>query len=852
MDNERWQHLSRLFAEARHLTDHERADYLVRACAGDEALRSEIEAMLAGDVSDAFLQPVATPALPTPGHVWGGYRIERELGHGGMGRVFLAYDTRLQRPVAIKALRHAWTDSASSRRLLHEARSAAALNHPAICTIYEVGDVGGVPFIAMEYVEGTSLRRRLDHGALPLADSRAFGVQVADALAYAHDHNVVHRDLKAANIMVTTTGQLKIVDFGLALRDDLTSSGITVVPTGVVAGTPATMAPEQVRGDTADARTDVWALGVLLYEMVSGTLPFRAPTASELFDAILRDPAPALPPRVPVALRALIAQCLEKNPARRFQRAAELRDALQAMDAIGEPPARWWRTSTRASAILAMVVAVAALAIGVNVDFDGVWLRSTNAPAGQAFDSLAVLPLEDLSGPGQDYFAAGMHDALIVGLGKLTGLRRIIARPSVLRFARTDRSLRDVARELGVQALITGTVLQSGSRVRVTAQLIDPTTERQLWGDSYERDVRDVLSLQDDIVAAIARQVQLRITPSEQARLSRARQVNPEAYRTYLRGVFQVNTLTPGGFEKGMALLRDAVTLDPTEPLAYAGLARGYGLAEVFGPATSPDDARRAVAAARRALELDPELAEAHAAVGIAKFAKEWDYGGAEESFRNALRINPNLAETHVAYAQYLSIFGQEAEAVAEWQRGVQLDPLSPLYAAWFAGAWWEFGRFEHALTEAQRALDIQPDFPPALFVQGLALLETGRPDDALAVHRRLLAIYPQQAFTWVLARSNALAGQVAEARRTMAGVKATPPTDLLHPWFIAAAYTAIGDREEALDWLERAYDMRLGFLVNIGRERAVGFDLRPLGSHPRFQALVKKMNPTRTGRSAG
>jgi tetratricopeptide (TPR) repeat protein len=299
-----------------------------------------------------------------------------------------------------------------------------------------------------------------------------------------------------------------------------------------------------------------------------------------------------------------------------------------------------------------------------------------------------------------------------------------------------------------------------------------------------------------------------------------------------------------------MALLRGAVALDPAEPLAYAGLARGYSLLELFSPSSSPDDTARARAAAIKAIELDDALAEAHTALATVRFAKEWDYAGAEQSFRRALQLNPNLAEAHIAYAQYLNVFGSQAEALAEWNRGVELDPLSPLYAAWLAGTYWEFGRFDDAIAQAHRALDLQPDFPVALVVLGLAHLEQGRPAEAVARHEKLKAAYPGQGNSWILARTYARAGRAADARAILDGLRRQPPADLPHPWFVAAAYSSLGEHEDALDWLERAYDLRIGFLTNIGRERAAGFDLRPLRPNPRFQALLRKMNLVRTGRS--
>ena len=871
MELQRWRQVSRLFHDALTVPARERSLFLERACGEDLALRAEVESLLARDASASFpgpsvagesergLEPAdsAAETMPAPGEMFGNYRIERELGHGGMGVVLLAYDTHLHRHAAIKVLRAAGLGRPSAGSLIREARNAAALNHPNICTVYEVGEAGGTPFIVMEYVEGKSLRLRLDEGAIPMADVLRLGRQAADALAYAHDRGVVHRDFKAANAIVTSAG-LKIIDFGLARRvdpGDSASTQSTLAPAGAAVGTPAAMAPEQVRGEAADARTDLWALGALLYEMASGVTPFRGSTIPELFSAILRDPPAPLPAAVPAGLATIVERCLQKEPAERYQRASEVRAALEAVS-LETPSAAAARTRTvhtrRALRLAAVGLAgVGLLAAALNLDL----LRSPSAGGarGPAFTSLAVLPLEHLSGDqGQDYFTEGMHEALIVGLGKLSGLKRVIARPSVLRYRTVDRPLAQIAGELGVEALITGTVLRSGNRVRITAQLVDPKTERQLWGESYEREERDVLSLQNDVVAAIAEQVRLQLSPREEATLSAARRVNPDAYQAYLKGAYQLNTLTPDSLEAGIAFLRQAVAIDPAEPLAYAGLARAYSLREVFSPSTSRDDSERARAAALKALELDPGLAEAHAAVATYKFAKEWDYAGSEHSFRQALGINPNLAETHITYAQYLNIFGTEAEALAEWKRGTELDPLSPLYAAWFGSAYWEFGRVDDAIRETRRALDIQPDFQVALFVLVLAHLDEGRYAEAIAVQEKLLLKYPRSGHTWGLARAYALAGRRAEARQLLAGVRSTPAPDLLHPWFIAAAYTALDEHDEAMNWLESAFDLRIGFLTNIARDRAAGFDLRPLRSNPRFQALLRKMNLTRAGRSPG
>jgi len=436
-----------------------------------------------------------------------------------------------------------------------------------------------------------------------------------------------------------------------------------------------------------------------------------------------------------------------------------------------------------------------------------------------------------------------MHEALIVGLGKLSGLRRVSARPSVLRYRMSDTPLRQIAGELNVGALITGTVLRSGDRIRITAHLIDGPTERPLWSESYERELRDVLTLQNEIVSAIARQVELELSPREQAGLARARRVNPAAYEAYLKGKFQLNKFTPESFQKALTLLQQAVAIDPTEPLAWAGLSQAYGLMELFTPVPRADVIPRAKAAALKALELDETLAEAHVALADIT-ANEWNYVGAERSYRRALELNPNLPDAHIHYSWHLAVFGTEESALAEIQRGVALDPLSPLYTSWLAGMYWEFGRFDDAIREANKAMELQADFPVALFVLGLAHLDKGHHAEAIAFHERGAAKYPNQSFTWTLARTYAMTGRTADARKIMRPLESGgPPGDALHPWFIAAAYAALGEDGKALDWLEKAYDARILFLPNLKRERAAGGSFQSLRSNPRFQALLRRLN---------
>ncbi len=633
-----------------------------------------------------------------PGSHLGPYEIVAPLGAGGMGEVWRARDSRLDRDVALKLLpAEAVADETARARLIREARLASKLNHPHICTIHEVGEADGQVYIAMELVEGETLSLRLAEHALSAEEVLRVGHQLADALAHAHEHGVVHRDFKSANVILTPEGRAKVLDFGLAKRlsgealDEATTlSRATLTEAGSVTGTPAYMAPEQLRGLAADARSDVWALGVVLYEMAAGKRPFQGKTGFELSSAIFSQAPPPLPAAIPAPLEAVIERCLAKEPGERYQRGSEVRAVLEAVQS-GRAPSPWpaLKQSIRRRPWLVFAAAlVATIAALVGLDAFGLRSRLFGGAATSGIDSLAVLPLENLSGdPEQGYLADGMHDALITDLSRLTGLKRVVARGSVMRFRGTTASLRTVAQELKVAALITGAVLKAGDRVRVTAQLINPATEAQVWAQSYERPLRDVLALQNEIVSAITREVKLQLTPQEKARLATARPVNPETYEAYLKGRYFLEKRTPEGFAKGLEVLQHAIDRDPDEPLPYAGLALGIAIiAHGSGSIVPVVDFPRAREAALKALELDGNLAEAHLALAAVKLYFDYDWPGAEREFRRSLELNPNLADAHFHYTAYHVLFGRKEEGLAEVRRSVELDPLSAFnrsYLGW-------------------------------------------------------------------------------------------------------------------------------------------------------------------------
>ena len=773
------------------------------------------------------------------------------LGAGGMGEVYRARDTRLERDVALKVLpAAALADEVGRARLLREARMASKLNHPHVCTIHEVGEADGQVYIAMELVEGQSLAARLAGGALPPEDLLRYGQQVADALSHAHEHDVVHRDFKSANVVITPEGRAKVLDFGLAKRlagEDMalatTLSQPSLTEPGVVAGTLAYMAPEQLRGQPADARSDIWALGVVLYEMAGGRRPFQGQTAFELSSAILSEAPPPLPATVPAPVAALIERCLAKEPGDRYQRASEVRTALEALQTGGALPLRRPWTSARsarrwllAAAALAALVAVLVV-VALALDVGGMRGRVLGGAEAGRIDSLAVLPLENLSGdPKQDYFADGTTEQLITSLAKVSSLR-VISRTSVMQYKGTRKPLPQIAKELNVDAVIEGSVLREGGRVRVTAQLIRAATDQHLWAESYERDLRSVLELQGDIARAVAEKVHAVLTPTERTRLTSTRPVDPEAYDVYLKGKFYLNKMTPEGYEKGLSYLQQAVEKDPTNPLPHAALALAYS---VIAHERFPDAFERARAAARRAEELGGEPpAEMYLAFGMIKLYSDWDYPGAQKDLKRAIELNPSLGEAHRDYAWYLFLIGRREEALAEMKRAQEVEPLTPLF---YADRGWQYlwvQQYDKAIEEDLKALELDANFAEALCPLGMTYAEKGMHAEAIAAHRKLAAVDP--IWRWSLIRTLVQSGRKDEARKTLEQFLREKPeaTGAWDGWFLAEAYVSLGDRDEAFRWLEEAYKARSSFLPWIRDNPAYV----PLHGDPRFEDLVRRMN---------
>jgi TolB-like protein/Tfp pilus assembly protein PilF/predicted Ser/Thr protein kinase len=775
---------------------------------------------------------------PHPGVLFAGrYEIVRELGRGGMGVVFKAIDTKLKRTVALKFLPPEWTyDVRAKERFAREAQAAAALDHPHICTVHEIDEAEGRMFISMAFVEGESLKDRVGRGPLKLDEVLDLGRQVAEGLKEAHAKGIIHRDIKSANIMVAANGQARIMDFGLAR----VQGGPQLTREGKMMGTVAYMSPEQAQGEGVDHRSDLWSLGVVLYEALSGRLPFRGEHEQSVIYSILKEnpkPVSAERPEIPASLAQVVQKALEKNRDKRYQSAEDLMDDLSSI-AEGIVPerikVRQKQARRRGRKRTFLFAGLAGLLPAL---FIAGWMILSGRA--QAMDSLAVLPLENLTGDSQqDYFSEGMHEALITALARVGGLKRVIARSSVLRFKGSEIPLSKVAQELRVEGLVTGAVLRSGNRVRVTAQLVDPETEAQVWARSFEGELSDVLALQNEIVSAIVREIRVQLTPQEKTRLADARQVNPEAYDACLRGRFNWYKLTRPGLEAALKDFEVALQKDPEYAPAYAGIAtvwQGY-MQQGFVPATEATSKLKA--AALKALELDSTLAEIHFTLATISTWTDWDWLGAERAFRRAIELNPKYPDPRIYYSHFLQIMKRPQEAMVQADRAVELDPLNPLFQGLYAMDLLYARRYDDAVALLLRTLKASPNDAIALSTLRSVYHMKKTYPEAIDIWRASYAAKGDREAGDALDLGFKGGGYQGALRSVAETFVARLKTAYVTPWQIATLYTRAGDRDEALAWLEKAYETRDANMPYLNVD-PIFDDLR---SDPRFQDLLRRM----------
>ncbi len=747
----------------------------------------------------------------------GPYDILAPLGAGGMGEVYRARDTRLDREVAIKILPAASRADADARaRFRREALALSRLNHPNIETVYDFGEDAGVDYLVLEFVPGETLGSRLERGRVPEREAADLGAQVAEALAEAHERGVLHRDLKPGNIMVTPKGRVKVLDFGLAKLaqapgESTPTMAVTMV--GTTTGTLAYMAPEQLLGEAVDARADLYALGVVLYEMTCGTRPYQAALSTALSNQILHGalvPPRQHEPELSAHLEAVILRALERDSARRYQTAGEMVGELRRI-AAGGAEATGAGSAAQAEAV---------------------------APA-RGVTSIAVLPLENLSGdPAQEYFSDGMTEELIASLAQVRALR-IISRTSVMRFKGQRRSIAEIARELNVDAVVEGSVRRAGERVRITVQLIEAATERHLWAKSYERDLTEVLAMQGEVAAAIVAEIQVTVTPQEETLLKDVRAVVPEAYEAFLRGRYNIERRTEETLRQGLAALDEAVRLDPTLVLAHVGVADAYNLMGFMSVIAPREAFPRAMAAARKALEIDPSCAEALTSLAYGTLWYEWNRSESERLFRKSIDLAPRYSQAHLWFANERILSQHFEEARAEANLARTLDPMSNVaiaFRGWFP--YWR-GQFELAVRGITEAAELIPDFAPVHYWHGVSLMRTGRDADAVAALERCIALLGRTPMAIsALGTAHALAGRADEARAILDELAEQAAHRYVGGYYPAQILVALGDHDAAFVALDRAVDERVHWLAGIHIDPS----LAALHGDPRFDRLVARV----------
>jgi len=745
------------------------------------------------------------------GETLGHYRIVEKIGEGGMGEVYRAHDERLDRDVAIKVLHQDVAQNADRlARFEREAKAVAKLEHPNILAIYDFGTDEEVTYLVAELLEGETLRERLVDGALGWRKAAEIGASIADGLAAAHGAGIIHRDLKPDNVFLTSDGRVKILDFGLARDVEAASADETHSPTvsrytepGAVMGTAGYVSPEQVRGEPADHRSDIFSLGCVLHELVCGRRAFSRDTAVETMMAILKEEPSdlrSLAAELPLALTNLVRRCLEKRPESRFQNAQDLAFALRSV------------------------------------------LQESSGPIAHTTEdekSIAVLPFQDMSpGQDQDYFCEGLAEELINGLAQIDGLK-VAARTSAFQFKGGVHDVRQIGHTLKVGTVLEGSVRKAGDRLRITTQLVDVATGYHLWSVKFDRDLDDIFVIQDEISLAIVDRLKVKLLGQERTKLVKRHTADRVAHNLYLKGLYFWNRRLEGGMKKAMDFFHQAIEKDPGYALAHVGVADTYNITGFFGFAPPGETFARAKAAAEKALEIDDSMGETHASLAFSAAFFDWDWPRAKELFERAIKLNPRYATAHEWYAIHLFGMGRFEESIKAAERARELDPLSLMINTIVGIAYYFASRYEESIAQHRKSLEMDPNFLLANTYIVLPYVECGMYEDAIDIMRRAEPLATEHTYTLgYFGGVYGRAGREDEALRILARIDELAGERYVSALHRANLLVGLGRFEEALTDMERAYVERCP--VNSFSKTIPYFDC--LQSNPRYQALMKKI----------
>ena len=890
-----------------------RTAYLDEVCNGDAQLRREVESMIssyesAGSFMDKPAIEVDARVLAEAGTTsqvgqqLAHYKILKEIGRGGMGEVYLAEDTKLGRRVALKLLPAYFTkDEQRVRRFQQEARAASALNHPNILTIYEIGQTDAIYFIATEFIEGETLRQRLCHSTVPLREALEIATQTASARAAAHQAGLVHRDIKPENIMLRPDGLVKVLDFGLVKLTEDPGAVDTTLPTqlkvdtnpGMVMGTASYMSPEQARGSAVDARTDGWSLGVVLYEIIAGRIPFEGSNSNEILASILSDkqalPLARYTRDVPPELERIVEKAVSKNRDERYQTSKDLLIDLKKLkqkleieaelERSGHPAGRvsgsssvldrevgtptssaaasaaTSEESTQTTRIVGrskkLAVAVGFAGILIIVALALLYRLRTSSPIGETamIKSIAVLPFENASGNADvEYLSDGIAETLINSLTELPNLS-VKARSSVFRYKNQNVSPQIVGKELGVQAVLTGRMIQHGDDLTLFLSLVDAATENQLWGKQYNQKLTDLVRLQTQITQDVSESLKAKLTSVDQQKLARRYTANPEAYRLYLQGRYLWNKRTERDMSKSLEYFQQAVAIDPNYALAYTGIADAcvnLSMGFSFAPTRPSLLLPKAKGAALRALEIDNTLAEAHVSLAVIKERWDWDFAAAEREYKHALELNPDYATAHHRYSVFLGAMGRFDEAIVEIERARQLDPLSLVIAVDSARPYTISGRYDRAVEILRKVVEIDPNFMRGHHLLAINYSWMGRFEDAVREVQKAFELVGGQyredgtkRINDTLALIYAHAGRKSEALKLAAEMdEQEKQGKYIYALSRTGVYSELGDREQAFRCLEKAYSERSPAMAELKSSHI--FD--KIRDDPRFADLVRRV----------